>query len=115
MMACGSLAREVPKRNLRSFSLVSGEKEYRRDSDCRQDFRLAGGSSRRARDAGQGLLTMLGGGDVVRTRGRNRTVEALRAREKKSAPDGASGDESSWLAMFRSKQAGVLRVFGPVG
>lgn len=34
MRACASLAREVPKRNLRSFSLVSGEKEYNRDSDC---------------------------------------------------------------------------------
>lgn len=33
MIACGSLDLEVPRRNLRSFSLVSGEKEYNRDSD----------------------------------------------------------------------------------
>lgn len=33
MMACGSLALEVPRRNLRSFSFVSGEKVYNRDSD----------------------------------------------------------------------------------
>jgi hypothetical protein len=33
MTACGSFALEVPKRNLRSFSFVSGEKEYNRDSD----------------------------------------------------------------------------------
>lgn len=30
--AWGSLARDVPRRNLRSFSFVSGEKEYSRDS-----------------------------------------------------------------------------------
>lgn len=33
MIACGSLARDVPRRNLRNFSFVSGEKEYSRDSD----------------------------------------------------------------------------------
>lgn len=31
--ACGSLARDVPRRNLRSFSLVSGEKAYSRSDD----------------------------------------------------------------------------------
>jgi hypothetical protein len=33
MMACGSFALDVPRRNLRSFSLVSGEKEYNLESD----------------------------------------------------------------------------------
>ena len=31
--ACGSFALEVPRRNLRSFSLVSGEKVYNLESD----------------------------------------------------------------------------------
>lgn len=31
-MACGSFDLDVPRRNLRSFSRVSGEKEYNRDS-----------------------------------------------------------------------------------
>lgn len=36
MTAWGSFALEVPSRNFRSFSLVSGEKVYSRDSeDCR--------------------------------------------------------------------------------
>lgn len=34
MIACASLALDVPSRNLRSFSFVSGEKEYSRESDC---------------------------------------------------------------------------------
>jgi hypothetical protein len=34
MIACASLALDVLSRNLRSFSFVSGEKEYRRESDC---------------------------------------------------------------------------------
>lgn len=33
MIACASLARDVPRRNFLSFSLVSGEKEYNRESD----------------------------------------------------------------------------------
>lgn len=33
MIAWASLALDVLRRNLRSFSLVSGEKEYSRDSD----------------------------------------------------------------------------------
>jgi hypothetical protein len=33
MIACASLALDVPRRNLRSFSLVSGENEYSRESD----------------------------------------------------------------------------------
>lgn len=33
MMACGSFALDVPSRNLRSFSFVSGENEYSRESD----------------------------------------------------------------------------------
>jgi hypothetical protein len=33
MMAWGSFARDVPRRNLRSFSFVSGEKVYNLDSD----------------------------------------------------------------------------------
>jgi hypothetical protein len=33
MIAWASLALDVLRRNLRSFSLVSGEKEYNRDSD----------------------------------------------------------------------------------
>lgn len=35
--ACGSLARDVPRRNLRSFSLVSGEKAYNRSDDYSAD------------------------------------------------------------------------------
>lgn len=34
MMACGPLARDVPRRNLRSASLVSWEKEYSLDSEA---------------------------------------------------------------------------------
>ena len=34
MMACGPLARDVPRRNLRSASLVSWEKEYNLDSEA---------------------------------------------------------------------------------
>ena len=33
MIACGSFARDVPSRNLRSFSFVSWEKEYNLESD----------------------------------------------------------------------------------
>ena len=33
MIACASLALDVPRRNLRNFSLVSGENEYSRESD----------------------------------------------------------------------------------
>ena len=33
MTAWGSFALEVPSRNFRSFSLVSGEKVYKRDSE----------------------------------------------------------------------------------
>ena len=34
MMACGSFALDVPNRNLRRCSFVSGEKEYKRDSEA---------------------------------------------------------------------------------
>ena len=34
MMACGSFARDVLNRNLRRCSCVSGEKEYKRDSEA---------------------------------------------------------------------------------
>lgn len=43
MMACGPLARDVPRRNLRRASLVSWEKEYSLDSEACGGWSVPGG------------------------------------------------------------------------
>lgn len=57
MTAWGSFARDVPRRNLRSLSFVSWEKEYKRDSEAWSCFHAV--SKQRSPSAGAGQLTMM--------------------------------------------------------
>lgn len=47
IMACGSFALDVPRRNLRSFSLVSGENEYNLASDWGSNKVVSSGVAQR--------------------------------------------------------------------
>ena len=93
MTACGSLAREVPRRNFRSLSVVSGEKVYRRASDACEGYISEPGP-----EHGQG-----GRGDRTMTHG-SRVGGAVVIRCEAAAPgegDRAEGKGSVGLQLGR--------------